>query len=286
MGWKKLLIELGLTDAERRRIDDAQLDINSAGFDDWGLDPETLKAALAVTRWIYTDYFRVRASGLSGIPEGRVLLIANHGGQIPLDGMLIGMSLLLEARPARVVRGMIERWVPGLPFVSSLFSKMGQIVGDVRNCRELLEKEQCVLVFPEGVRGSGKTIFQRYQLQRFGTGFIRLAMETGTPIIPVAVVGCEEAYPSVTSLKPIAKLFGAPYLPVTPFFPFLGPVGALPLPTQVTIDFGAPITFQGDPDAPESEIEEKASRVRDAIQAMIDESVKRRGGRLFGGGSR
>jgi 1-acyl-sn-glycerol-3-phosphate acyltransferase len=286
MGWKKLLIELGLTDSEKRRIDDAQLDINSAGFDDWGLDPETLKAALAVTRWIYTDYFRVRASGLSHLPEGRVLLIANHGGQIPLDGMLIGMSMLLEARPARVVRGMIERWVPGLPFVSSLFSKMGQIVGDVRNCRELLEKEQCVLVFPEGVRGSGKTIFQRYQLQRFGTGFVRLALETGTPIIPVAVVGCEEAYPSVTALKPIAKLFGAPYLPVTPFFPFLGPIGALPLPTQVTIDFGAPLVFQGDPDAPESEIETMASQVRDTIQAMVDDSIRRRGGKLFTGGSR
>jgi 1-acyl-sn-glycerol-3-phosphate acyltransferase len=199
--------------------------------------------------------------------------------------MLIGMSLLLEARPARVVRGMIERWVPSLPFVSSLFSKMGQIVGDVRNCRELLEKEQCVLVFPEGVRGSGKTIFQRYQLQRFGTGFVRLALETGTPIIPVAVVGCEEAYPSVTSLKPIAKFFGAPYLPVTPFFPFLGPVGALPLPTQVTIDFGSPIIFQGDPDAPDSEIEVMATQVRDAIQSMIDDSVKRRGGRLFTGGA-
>jgi 1-acyl-sn-glycerol-3-phosphate acyltransferase len=285
MGWKKLLIELGLTDSEKRRIDDAQLDINSAGFDDWGLDPETLKAALAVTRWIYTDYFRVRASGLSQLPHGRVLLIANHGGQIPLDGMLIGMSMLLEARPARVVRGMIERWVPGLPFVSSLFSKMGQIVGDVRNCRELLEKEQCVLVFPEGVRGSGKTIFQRYQLQRFGTGFVRLALETGTPIIPVAVVGCEEAYPSVTALKPIAKLLGAPYLPVTPFFPFLGPIGALPLPTQVTIDFGSPLVFQGDPDAPESQIEAMASQVRDTIQSMVDDAIRRRGGKVFTGGS-
>ncbi len=285
MGWKKLLIELGLTDSEKRRIDDAQLDINSAGFDDWGLDPETLKAALAVTRWIYTDYFRVRASGLPHLPPGRVLLISNHGGQIPLDGMLIGMSMLLEARPARVVRGMIERWVPGLPFISSLFSKMGQIVGDVRNCRELLEKEQCVLVFPEGVRGSGKTIFQRYQLQRFGTGFVRLALETGTPIIPVAVVGCEEAYPSVTALKPIAKLLGAPYLPMTPFFPFLGPIGALPLPTQVTIDFGAPMVFQGDPDGPELEIEAMAAQVRDRIQAMVDDSIKRRGGKVFTGGA-
>lgn len=281
MSWKKLLIDFGLTDSEKRRIDEAQLHINSAGFDDWGLDPETLKAAIAVTRWIYTDYFRVQSNGLSNLPQGRVLLISNHGGQIPLDGMLIGMSLLLEARPARVVRGMIERWVPGLPFVSSLFSKMGQIVGDVRNCRELLEKEQCVLVFPEGVRGSGKTIFQKYQLQRFGTGFIRLALETKTPIIPVAVVGCEEAYPSLTNLKPIAKFFGAPYLPVTPFFPFLGPIGALPLPTQVSIDFGKPLIFTGDPDAPEADIEVKATQVRNAIQSLVDSAVKKRGRSLF-----
>ena len=283
MGWKKLLVDFGLTDAERRRIDEAQLDINSAGFDDWGLDPESLKAAIAVTRWIYTDYFRVRASGLANVPNGRVLLIANHGGQIPLDGLLIGMSMLLEARPSRVVRGMVERWVPGLPVVSSFFSKMGQIVGDVRNCRELLEKEQCVLVFPEGVRGSGKTIFQRYKLQRFGTGFIRLAVETRTPIVPVAVVGCEEAYPSLTSFKPLAKLFGAPYLPVTPFFPFLGPVGALPLPTQVSIEFGKPMIFTGDADAPEADVEEKAMLVRSSIQSLVDDLVSRRGGRIFSG---
>jgi len=284
MSWKKLLIELGLTDSEQRRINGARLDINSAGFDDWGLDPETLKAVLAVTRWIYTDYFRVRTTGLENVPEGRVLLIANHGGQIPLDGMLIGMSMLLEARPARIVRGMIERWVPGLPFVSSLFSKMGQLVGDVRNCRELLEKNQAVLVFPEGVRGSGKTIFQRYQLQRFGTGFIRLALETKTPIVPVAVVGCEEAYPSITALKPIAKLFGAPYIPVTPFFPFLGAIGALPLPTQVTLEFGKPILFSGDADAPEADIEKKAEEVKQALQSMIAAGRERRGNRIFSGG--
>ncbi len=284
MGWKNLLIELGLTDAERRRIDDARLDINSAGFDEWGLDPETLKASLAATRWIYTDYFRVRTSGLQRIPEGRVLLISNHGGQVPLDGFLIGMSMLLEARPARIVRSMIERWVPGLPFVSSYFSRVGQIIGDVRNCRELLERDQCVLVFPEGVRGSGKTIFKRYQLQRFGTGFIRLALETRTPIVPVAVVGCEEAYPSVSALKPLARLVGAPYLPVTPFFPLMGPIGTIPLPTKVTIDFGEPILFDGDPEGPEATIEQQAQHVRAAVQDLVDAGVRRRGGRLFQGG--
>jgi 1-acyl-sn-glycerol-3-phosphate acyltransferase len=281
MGLKDLLIEIGLTDLERRRIDEAQPELNSAGFDDFGLDPQTLKAALAATRWIYTDYFRVRTKGLENLPQGRALLISNHGGQIPIDGLLIGMSLLLEAKPARVVRGMIERWVPGIPFVSSFFARVGQTVGDVRNCRELLEREQAVLVFPEGVRGSGKTIFRKYRLQRFGTGFIRLALETKTPIIPVAVVGCEEAYPSILNFKPLAKLVGAPYVPVTPLFPFLGPIGVLPLPTQVTISFGEPILPACDPDAPESEIENEAEVVKNRIQAMLDEAVAERGQNWF-----
>ncbi|MFN7685760.1 MAG: lysophospholipid acyltransferase family protein [Oligoflexia bacterium] len=280
---KKLLIELGLTDLERRRIDEAQPSLNSAGFDDFGMDPETLKATLAVTRWIYTDYFRVKTRGIENVPQGRVLLISNHGGQIPIDGLLIGMAMLLEARPARMVRGMIERWVPGVPFVSSLFARLGQTVGDVRNCRELLQKDQAVLVFPEGVRGSGKTIFKRYQLQRFGTGFIRLALETGTPIVPVAVVGCEEAYPSILNVKWLARWVGAPYIPVTPLFPFLGPIGALPLPTEVTVSFGPPLIPRGDPDGPESEIELEANEVKSRIQAMLDERVAERGSRWFGG---
>jgi len=282
MGWKELLIEFGLTDLERRRIDHAQPDINSAGFDEFGLDPQTLKASLAVTRFIYTDYFRVQATGLQNIPEGRVLLVSNHGGQVPIDGLLIGMAMLLEAKPARVVRGMVERWVPGLPFVGGFFSKLGQIVGDVRNCRELLEKGQTVLVFPEGVRGSGKTIFNKYRLQRFGTGFVRLALETGTPVVPVAVVGCEEAYPSILNLKGLARMLGAPYLPVTPFFPFLGPVGALPLPTQVRIQFGAPIRLEGEADAAEVEVEAQAAHVKDSIQQMLDQMVAARGNHWFG----
>lgn len=281
MGLKDLLIEFGLTDLEKRRIDEAQPELNSAGFDDFGLDPQTLKAALAATRWIYTDYFRVNAQGLENLPSGRVLLISNHGGQIPIDGLLIGMSLLLEAKPARVVRGMIERWVPGVPFVSSFFARVGQTVGDVRNCKELLENEQAVLVFPEGVRGSGKTIFKKYQLQRFGTGFIRLALETQTPIVPVAVVGCEEAYPSLLNFKPLARLLGAPYIPVTPLFPFLGPIGALPLPTRVSIRFGDAIRPEGDADAPESEIEKQAEVIKSRIQSMLDERVIERGNHWF-----
>lgn len=281
--WKKVLIDFGLTESEKKRLDQLQIHLNSAGFDDWGLDPDTLKAALAACRWIYTDYFRVETVGLENIPKGRVLMISNHGGQLPVDGLLIGMSMLLESEPARLVRGMMERWIPSLPFVSTFFTRCGQMVGDSRNCRELLDRDEAVLVFPEGVRGSGKTFFHRYQLQRFGTGFVRLALESKAPIVPVAVIGCEEAYPSVFNFKALAKLIRAPYIPVTPLFPFLGPIGALPLPTKVTIRYGSPLLFEGDPDAPEAEVEAMVDQVKAAIQMEIDQGLAKRGDHIFTG---
>jgi 1-acyl-sn-glycerol-3-phosphate acyltransferase len=265
-----------------KRIDRAVMHVNSAGFDEWGLDPETLKATISVTEWIYRKYFRVKTHGIERIPQGRCLLVANHGGQIPFDGMLIAMSVLLDGEPPRIARGMVERWFPRLPFISTWFMRCGGMVGDSRNCRLLLEREECVLVFPEGVKGSGKTIYEKYQLQKFGTGFIRLALESGAPIVPVGVIGCEETYPGILKLNKLAKLVGAPYLPVTPFFPLLGPLGALPLPAQVTLRFGEPIRFDLNPDAPDSEIQRLVGQVRDALDAEIQAGLKERGDKIFG----
>jgi 1-acyl-sn-glycerol-3-phosphate acyltransferase len=155
-------------------------------------------------------------------------------------------------------------------------------VGDHRNCRLLLEREECVLVFPEGVKGSGKTIYERYQLQKFGTGFMRLALEAKAPIVPVGVIGCEETYPGILSLKKAARLVGAPYLPVTPFFPLLGPLGALPLPAQVTLRFGEPMKFDLDPEAPDAEIQKLVDQVRDALDGEIQTGLKERGDKIFG----
>jgi 1-acyl-sn-glycerol-3-phosphate acyltransferase len=278
---KQKLIEKGLTNEERRRIENAPIHLNSAGMDDWGLDPQTLQAGLAAFRWIYRDYFRVETVGIENVPQGRVLLIANHGGQLPWDGILIGMSMLLDAKPARVARGMLERWFPSLPFLSTFFVRVGQMVGDQNNCRDLLLKDQCVLVFPEGVRGSGKVFHKRYQLQRFGTGFVRLALETKTPIVPVAVIGSEEMYPAIFHLQKLAKWMRVPYVPVTPLFPLLGPVGALPLPAKVTLRYGKPILLEGDPDAPESVIQGMVDQVKTALKGEIQEGLKRRGNRVF-----
>lgn len=253
-----------------------QAKVNSVGFDPWGMNVETSELAVQSVRWLYDRYFRVEAHGVERLPEGRVLLVPNHSGQIPFDGMLVGLAVFLYGQPPRIVRGMIERWIVSLPFVSTLAARVGFTVGDPSNCAALLEREQAILVFPEGVRGSGKTYWERYRLQRFGTGFMRIALETGTPIVPVAVVGAEETYPSVHNAASLAKLLGLPYLPVTPLFPLLGPLGLLPLPVKIDIHFGAPRRFEAAPDASDGEIEQLVAEVQRDIDGLLQAGLARR----------
>lgn len=253
--------------------------LNSAGFDPWGLNLDTAERALRAVRWLYERYFRVRTHGIERLPpRGRLMVVPNHSGQLPFDGLLIALALVLEGKPPRLVRGMVERWFPALPFISTLFTRCGQTVGDPENCRDLLRRDQTILVFPEGVRGTGKTYWRRYELQTFGTGFVRLALETRTPIVPVAVIGAEETYPSLYNAAWLAKLIRVPYVPVTPFFPALGPLGALPLPVRVDVRFGAPRLFEGDPDAPDAEVQSKVDEVKGEIRRLIDEGLAARPG--------
>lgn len=270
-----------LSEEDQKRIDQTPLKLNSVGVDPWGLNPSTAKAFLTSVKWLYTHYFRTDVRGIDNLPSGRVILVANHGGQIPIDGLLIGLSVLLEGKHPRIVRGMVDRWVPTMPFISAFFTQIGQVVGDPKNCKDLLEQQECILVFPEGTKGSGKPISKRYQLQRFGSGFIRLALETRSPIVPVSVIGSEEAFPAIYHSKLLAKLINAPYFPITPLFPLLGPVGALPLPTKVQIRFSKPIYFDGDPDLPSADILPMVRKVKREIQRELLEGLRERGGNIF-----
>ncbi|MFW5968897.1 MAG: lysophospholipid acyltransferase family protein, partial [Persicimonas sp.] len=190
---------------------------NEYGYDPFGFDPEFLKYLLPVAQRLYHSYFRTEVHGIDNVPEsGRVLLVSNHTGQIPMDGFLIGCALLFEMEPARMVRSMIERWVPTIPFISWFLARAGQVVGTRENCRILLDREGCILVFPEGARGITKTYDRAYELERFGLGFMRLALENDTPIVPVGVVGGEEQFPSVWNLESLAKLLKMPAFPITP----------------------------------------------------------------------
>ena len=247
--------------------------LNVAGVDAFGFDPKTARYVLATTSFLYRYYFRVQASGMESLPPGRVLFIANHSGQIPLDGAMLGTALMLEAEPPRFPRAMVERWSAELPFFSVLFPRVGQVMGSPDNARRLLENDEAIVVFPEGSRGISKTFDQRYQLTEFGLGFMRLALETRTPIVPVSIIGAEEQYPSFANIRPLAKLFGMPAFPIIPQA-FVGML--LPLPVRYRIQFGEPLHFQGDPDDDDAVIEQKVWVVKQTIQSMLHRGLKER----------
>jgi 1-acyl-sn-glycerol-3-phosphate acyltransferase len=249
---------------------------NEYGYDPFGFDPETFRYVAGLVQWIYQRYFRVEPHGVENIPEGRVLLVSNHSGQIPVDGLMIAAAAFYEGDPPRVVRSMVEKWVPQIPFVNLFMTRTGQVVGTPENCRALLRSEEAILVFPEGVRGVSKTFDKRYQLQEFGLGFMRLALESKAPIVPVAVIGAEEQAPALYNFEKLAKVIGAPAFPITPTFPFLLLLGLLPLPVKYRIYFGPPMIFDGDPNDEDAAMTHKVRAVRSKVQEMVDDGLRER----------
>ena len=242
-----------------------------SGYDPFGFRPDLLGTLLPIARFFYRHYFRAIVDGIENIPEGRVLLIANHSGQIPFDGAMIATALLLDHRPPRLVRGMVERWVPTIPFVSTFFARAGQVTGNPENAVALLERGEALMVFPEGAKGISKTFDQRYQLTEFGLGFMRLAIRTRTPIVPIAVVGAEEQLPSFYNAESVAKALGMPALPLIPTL-------FVPLPVRYRIYFGEAMHFDGDPDDEDRVLQTKVDAVRHTISAMIDRGLRERPG--------
>lgn len=238
------------------------------GVDAFGFDPDYALSAVAPFVWLYKKYFRVETHGIDRVPPGRVFLVGNHAGQIPIDGAMVGVAMLLEHRPPRLVRAMTEKWSASLPFVSTLFARSGQIVGTPENCRRLLQSGEAVMVFPEGVRGISKLWPERYHLQEFGLGFMRLALETQTPIVPVAIVGSEEQAPAILNLRSVGKLIGFPALPVT--------VTPIPLPTKYRLYFGDPLVFSGTADDEDTELDKKVRVVKTTLQGLLQQGLEER----------
>jgi 1-acyl-sn-glycerol-3-phosphate acyltransferase len=239
---------------------------NEFGFDPFGMSRASLASAMAIARLVYRYYFRAEAHGIDNLPAtGRVILVSNHSGQLPFDALVIGCACFLEPPQPRLVRAMVEFFVPTVPFASYLFARWGQITGTPENCRRLLAADEAVLVFPEGARGISKPFSKRYQLADFGTGFMRLALETGAPIVPVAVIGAEEQAPAV-NIKLLARLFGTPAFPLVPYPPF---VAAVPLPVKYRLYFGEPMRFTGSPDDDDDELAELVKTVKNRIESMI-----------------
>jgi 1-acyl-sn-glycerol-3-phosphate acyltransferase len=269
-GWmtKKLGEELNA------RLARVPLNLTATGVDPFGMDPEWLKYTLASIAFLHRHYFRTEVFGAENVPGRRALLVANHSGQVPIDAAMIGASLFMDVEPPRFMRAMVEKWTQTLPFVSLFFARVGQVVGVPENAKHLLEHEEALLVFPEGIRGISKPFSRRYQLGEFGLGFMRLAIETRTPIVPVAVIGAEEQYVSLGNFEALAKVLHAPTIPILP--QLLLPLGALPLPTRYRIYFGEPMRFDGDPDDDDAFIEEKVFAVKATIQSMLRRGLEAR----------
>lgn len=255
----------------REKLARTPLDLNAFGYDPWGFETDTAVRGLVLSTLLYRYYFRVRTRGVENLPPGRMLLIGNHAGQVAIDAVMIGTATLLEADPPRIVRGMGEYWLPRLPFFNVAMVRAGSVVGTPENCVDLLAHDEAVIAFPEGVRGMNKSFTQRYTLQEFGLGFLRLALETNTPIVPVAVVGSEEQAVSLGNFRPLAELLGMPAFPLLLSPPF-------PLPVRYHIEFGAPLVFEGNPHDEDRVIEGKVEIVKQRLRSMILDGLERRAG--------
>ena len=258
------------------RIDRIPADLNSYGYDPWGYNPDVLKRFLLPAAYLYRYWFRCKVRGVENVPAGRAMVIGNHAGQVALDGLMVSVALVLEADPPRLTRAMGEYWLGTLPFLSVLLDRTGSSVGTPQTCADMLRRDELVMAFPEGIRGMNKLYADAYQLQEFGLGFMRLALETDTPIIPVAVVGSEEQAPSIANLQGLGRMFGMPAFPITLTWPWLGPLGMVPLPVRYHIEFGAPMHFRGDANDEDEVIEEKVLEVKSTIQQMLRKGLSER----------
>jgi 1-acyl-sn-glycerol-3-phosphate acyltransferase len=251
--------------------------------DEWGFDEDFVTALEPFTRFMYSHWWRVKATGAERVPaHGPALLVANHAGILPWDALMMSTALLDEHPLPRHPRFLVLNWAFELPFVSVAIRKMGGVPASPYNALRLLEQGHVVMVFPEGAKGAGKPFRERYRLQRFGRGgFVELALRAGAPIVPCAVVGSEEIYPKLGEAPLLARLLGAPYIPITPTFPWLGPLGAVPLPSRWRIEFGEPVdlsSYGPEAIADRGLVLEIADAVREQVQAMVYEGLVRREG--------
>ena len=249
--------------------------------DEFGFDPELNDNLLQpMLHFLYRDWFRVEVSGAKNVPlDSAGLVVANHSGTIALDALMLTHAVHVEPQIRRDLRLLGADLVFRVPFMSEFARKSGATLACAPDAERLLRRGELVGVFPEGFKGVGKPYRDRYKLQRFGRGgFVSAALATGTPIVPVAIVGAEETYPLLGNIKPLARLLGIPYFPVTPTFPWLGPLGLIPLPSKWLIEFCPPVETEHLRDHADDPmvVFNLADQVREIIQQTLHELLARR----------
>jgi 1-acyl-sn-glycerol-3-phosphate acyltransferase len=267
MAW---LVDPAIAERVRR----LELGWSSSGTDPFGVSAVHLDRLFTILAFFYRHYCKVTVSGLGHVPpRGRAMLVGNHSGGVALDGLMVIAAMFLELEPPRLAHGMAEKFLNKLPVASTWSSRLGQLTGLPENAAHLLEADRLLMVFPEGARGTAKLYGDRNSLVDFGTGFVRLALETRTPIIPFAFVGGGEAIPTVANLYRVGRLLGLPYLPLTPW------LVPLPRPVPLEIYVGAPIHLDGTGGESDQTVAGWVADVKAAVAALVDDGVKIRRGR-------
>ncbi len=253
------------------RLNRLEIPFNAQGLDPYGISRKHLRIGFRSLSWLYRSYFRVRTSGIDNVPaSGRAMLVCNHSGGVALDAALLVGACFFDMEPPRLAQGMVEKFLARMPFATQWLGKTGHVAGLPEHAIRLLEDERLLMVFPEGARGTAKLFKDRYSLVRFGTGFLRLALETRTPIVPVACIGAGAAIPTVTNLYSVGRLMGVPYIPLTPY---LLPT---PLPVNIQLHFGAPLHFEGSGNEDDTFINAKVDEVKARISELISEGRRER----------
>jgi 1-acyl-sn-glycerol-3-phosphate acyltransferase len=278
-GWRQRLS--GFAGFARRRL------AGDYEVDQFGFDPDFNAAVvMPAAMGLYRNWFKVQVRGVENVPAtGSALVVANHSGVIPFDAIMLQAAVFAEHPAGRNLRLLGADLVYSLPVLAALARRSGHARADPGEARRLLDAGELVGVFPEGFKGIGKPFADRYRLQRFGRGgFARTALQARAPIVPCAIVGAEEIYPMIGNLESVARTFRLPYFPVTPLFPWLGPIGVVPLPSRWIIEFCPALpscdladasTDPGEPD--EKVVTGLADQVRDIIQERLDQLVAERG---------
>lgn len=256
-----------MIDVGGSRFDDA-----GGGFDVFGLHPPTLQRAFVLGQSLYHRYFRVLSDCAAHVPAaGPTIVVANHGGALPMDAALLCMDLLQHSQPTRIPRPIIDRFIPGLPFVNTLFTRLGGVTGTRANVRRLLERGELLVLFPEGTSGIAKPLSDRYRIQDWSVGHAEMALRHGAAIVPVAIVGSEESWPVLGRLRRLHP-FGAPYLPV--------PALPVPLPIRYHFHYGDPIQLADRPDATAADdpaaVRQGAERIRRELELLLRETISLR----------
>ncbi len=259
----------------RERVDRLELPFSRFGVDNYGISKKHLANWFTLLGVLYKQYFRVKAYGTEHVPRrGRAMLIGNHSGGIAIDGAMVIASMLFELEPPRLAQGMVEKFLNRVPLASLWMNRVGQLTGLPEHALHLLEDDRLLMVFPEGARGTAKLYWERSSLVHFGTGFMRLALQTKTPIIPFGFIGGGDAFPTVFNAVELGRMLGAPYVPISAY---LVPI---PLPVQLAVHYGEPMHFDGTGNEDDRAIETKVEQVKSRIADLIEHGERLRGGFL------